>query len=150
MSTTSEVAKYIINFYETKQYCINNLRLQTILYLSWIDYYVRTRRILFEESFIAWKCGAVVEDVYYEYCCYGGNPIICNQEDIILIDIDLAMFNTLLLEYMYIPLVYMTEYVLRMGGAWNHIWNDGIGIKKTIPKYVIKHFERGFALNCKT
>ena len=71
----SDIAKYIISYCSSKNMPISNLKLQKVLYFTWVDYYRETGTALFLDDICAWQLGPVVPDVYYDYCSYGGRPI---------------------------------------------------------------------------
>lgn len=58
---------------------VSNLKLQKLLYFSWLEYYKRTGRPLFDEEFQAWKYGPVVPSVYYEYWCNAANILFSSK-----------------------------------------------------------------------
>ena len=70
-----EIAKYIITYCQERGICISNLKLQKLLYYTWIDYYKSTSQYLFDDEICAWQFGPVVPGVYYEFCSYAGISI---------------------------------------------------------------------------
>lgn len=58
---------------------ITNLKLQKLLYYAQGVYSALTGEFLFEEDFVAWEHGPVIESLYHEYKGYGGNPIPYEQ-----------------------------------------------------------------------
>lgn len=77
----AEIFRYIIYRCYKNGTPTNNMRLQMILYFSWVDYFKKTHKHLFDDDIFAWKFSPIVPDVYYEYCTYGISPIIpiCEQ-----------------------------------------------------------------------
>ena len=73
--TAVDIAKYIVSYCAHRQRPISNLKLQKMLYYTWIDYYKKTNNALFLNDICAWQLGPVVPDVYYEFCSYAGTPI---------------------------------------------------------------------------
>lgn len=70
-----QVARHIIHRFEEQGQKVSNLKLQKLLYFSWIDFYIKNKKYLFEQSFEAWKFGPVNPDTYYNFCDFGGLPI---------------------------------------------------------------------------
>ena len=72
-----DVAKYIINFSNEKDYLIDNLKLQKLLYYCQVhflcDYREHTK--CFTNKILAWDWGPVVPEVYKEYKSNGSNLI---------------------------------------------------------------------------
>lgn len=65
------VANYIIEYSNKKEYPINNLRLQKLLYFIHARSLVETGQSIFDEQMQKWKYGPVVPKVYHEYKQYG-------------------------------------------------------------------------------
>ena len=76
----SEIAKYIISKCYKEQNYINNLKLQKILYIVWLEYYKEKGTAIFDNDICAWKMGPIVPDVYYEYCMYAARPIFMDYK----------------------------------------------------------------------
>lgn len=73
--TAMDIAKYIINKCVADDWAVSNLQLQKILYFSFGEYLTKKNQCLFQEPFLAWKYGPVVENVYNNYRCYGASKI---------------------------------------------------------------------------
>ena len=120
------VAKYVINYSRQHGYKISNMELGHMLYLLWIEYYKITKKYLFHNMFYAWQLGPRVPEVYYQYCCYGANPISEQKGyniDGEVSDILDACIDTLL------PVSSFELYKIttKDGGAWKAVYGDGEG-----------------------
>ena len=49
-----DVAKYIVTYSNRQNKPVSNLKLQKILYFTWIDYFKQTKSHLFEDHICAW------------------------------------------------------------------------------------------------
>lgn len=70
-----DVAKYIIDKCYREGKPVTNLHLQKILYFVQGGYYKHTKKFLIDDSFLAWKLGPVIKDVYEEYSWYYSSRI---------------------------------------------------------------------------
>ncbi len=69
------VANYIIEYSNNKNYEINNLKLQKLLYFVNVRNIVENDVELFSEKMEKWKYGPVVPSVYHEYKRFGAFTI---------------------------------------------------------------------------
>lgn len=69
------IANYIIEYSNSKQYLINNLKLQKILYFINARSLVEKGKPMFNETIQKWKFGPVVPRVYHEYKRNGASQI---------------------------------------------------------------------------
>lgn len=69
------IAKYIINYYNSKHRCITNAGLQKLLYYIQAGFLIIKGTPCFKEEIKAWHTGAVVPDVYRVYKIYGNSHI---------------------------------------------------------------------------
>lgn len=65
--SAKDIGRETVNLSIDSKCWISNLKLQKLLYFSWLEYYRRNGTPLFEEEFEAWKYGPVVPSVYYDY-----------------------------------------------------------------------------------
>ncbi|EHW9790786.1 SocA family protein [Listeria innocua] len=79
------VAGYIIDYCREKEYELNNLKLQKLLYYAQAKFLVSKSRPLFEEAIEKWKLGPVVPEVYHIYKSYGAKNIISPEKRIEII-----------------------------------------------------------------
>lgn len=134
-----QIANYIITYDSLiSQKGVSNLKVQLVLYLSWIDYYKQTGRSLFSEEFCAFKFGPCVPEVYYKYCHYAGMPIFPGMPGPDPLEVaDIAMLNQSLQELMLFPVYSLVDITNKKGGAWDTIFRDGAGVRGVIPAWLI-------------
>ena len=76
MSTATDVARFLVQYYIDIKKSVTNMKLQKLLYYAWIEYYSsHDGRYLFNDEIYAWKLGPVVPDVYREYRIFAAMPI---------------------------------------------------------------------------
>lgn len=92
MQTANKVARYILSYCSKRGSPITNLQLQKILYYVQGKYIFLTGRLLFKDSFFAWRYGPVVPSVYFEYNRYIADPIEIDE------DVDLGLTEDVLIE----------------------------------------------------
>jgi uncharacterized phage-associated protein len=76
-----DIAEYIIRYEDERGHCINNLKLQKVLYFLQAQFIVSYGKSLFDEELIAWDWGPVVESVYNNYKVYAGASIFVNPKN---------------------------------------------------------------------
>ena len=91
-----DIAQYIIQKYNEQNICINNLKLQKILYFIQAEFLVATNQPCFCDEIQAWNFGPVIPTVYREYAAFGSTNIpyfkktdvqyLFHKKDIKLID----------------------------------------------------------------
>ncbi|MCM1167576.1 MAG: DUF4065 domain-containing protein [Lachnospiraceae bacterium] len=145
MMSALELANYIVVKCVADDEPITNLQLQKILY------YIQGRHLsifnvpAFIDEIEAWKFGPVVPKVYYAFCHYGAMPIIRigNNTDFDE-DVDRDLVDRTIEEKRNMdPWDLVTE-THKEGGAWETIFNGGVGYRRYIPKDLIR---RDFADN---
>lgn len=77
MISALDVARYIINYSNEKNYSISNLKLQKLLYFVQAYYlaFTPSHEPCFSEEIEAWDFGPVVPSVYREFKSFGGGDI---------------------------------------------------------------------------
>ncbi|MBQ2699658.1 MAG: DUF4065 domain-containing protein [Clostridia bacterium] len=146
-SDASSVAKYIVSYCIKKNNPITNLKLQKMLYFLWVDYYKQTRKALFTDSFYAWQLGPVVPSVYFEYCSYGGMPIVPLFEKHFpppVLTVELQ--NTLphiMDKYIQLSARALVDKTHAEGTPWSIIFDNGRGNRSEIPFSLIREKEGG-------
>ena len=77
MISALDVARYIINYSNEKDYSISNLKLQKLLYFVQAYYlaFTPSHEPCFREEIEAWDFGPVVPSVYREFKSFGGGDI---------------------------------------------------------------------------
>lgn len=73
----TDIARYIINYSNDKNYGVSNLKLQKLLYFVQAFFLVNNKEHCpcFSNQIEAWDFGPVVPDVYHEYKQYGSTDI---------------------------------------------------------------------------
>ena len=77
MYNVLDIARYVINYSNEKDYGISNLKLQKILYFIQAYFLMvsKDRQPCFKEDIEAWDFGPVVQEVYQEFKQYGSGSI---------------------------------------------------------------------------
>ena len=75
MAKALDVARYIIQYSNDRNYGVSNLRLQKLLYFVQAVSLAYSDQGCFEDEIEAWELGPVVPAVYREYKCYGNGSI---------------------------------------------------------------------------
>ena len=135
-----DIAKYIVSHCSSQDKPVSNLKLQKILYYSWIDYYKRSKDYLFDDTICAWMFGPVIPEVYYEFCVFAGNPI--NRQ--YSIDISKNTQKTLdpiIEKYNRYSVSALVSRSHEKGGAWDRVYSNGIGSRSIIPYPMIVELE---------
>ena len=135
-----DIAKYIVSYCSGKHRPVSNLKLQKMLYYTWIDYYKKTGTALFFNEICAWQLGPVVPDAYYEFCSYAGTPINRTYE-VELSSGDTAIINKITDDYIPIPASTLVNRSHRKGGPWDTVYQDGLGNRGIIPFSLIEDME---------
>lgn len=129
-----KIAKYTVGYCTKINRPISNLQLQKILYFIQGEYYKQKSKFLFEDDFLAWQLGPVVESVYDHYSVYGGSKIYDNES----YDIDedtTSIINKTIQKRCTQSAWELVNEAHRPGGAWSQVCN---GSKNTvIPKNLI-------------
>lgn len=74
--SAKSIASTLVKLSTEHKLWISNLKLQKLLYFSWLEYYRRTNgKHLFDDEIQAWKYGPVVPSVYYDYWCNAANTL---------------------------------------------------------------------------
>lgn len=117
-----DVVRYMISYSFKKGNPINNLQMQRLLYLIWIDYYNYRKEFFFDDEFSAWKFSPVITKIYYEFCSDGGNPITevfaCKLKNN-----DALFVEKFIDEYGKEKVPALTEKVQRRAGVWDKVFN---------------------------
>ena len=90
-----DVSRHVINYSNTQDYGISNLKLQKILYFIQAFFLVSTPEQCFEEKIEAWDFGPVVPEAYREYKQYGSGDI--PSISYIYLNVDYMVFLEVLL-----------------------------------------------------
>ncbi|EMW5684830.1 hypothetical protein CUT02_02840 [Enterococcus faecium] len=86
--TMRDLADHVIAHAQNTEVGITNLQLQKVLYFTFIDG-LRNRRIdaewireQYDQNFLVWRYGPVVEEIYEDYSIYGASKIFEPKEEI--------------------------------------------------------------------
>lgn len=132
MYDAKEIAKFIISECFKRNIMISNLKLQKMLYFLWIEYWKIWKTSLFRAEFYAWQLGPVVPDIYYEYCSYAGRPIV-KYYNTSIAGSDEETLIRIMLDYVYLSASKLVDMTHRKGGAWDVVYQDGVGNRNIIP-----------------
>lgn len=122
------LAKYIINRCVKADEPINNIQLQKILYLIYIEYFNNGHEI-FDNEFEAWQFGPVIPNVYYQYCGFGSLTILMEYPKMegLLFEEDKPIINNIIEKNRKkMPWELMTETQFE-GSPWEITYDDGNG-----------------------
>ena len=131
------ISKHIVTKCINDNFPISNLQLQKILYYIQKDYLVRDS-IAFSDDIEAWQFGPVVPNVYYHFCVFGAMPITNTYESIDIEPEDLQTINRIVEEKRKLDPWDMVEETHKKNGAWDQVYQNGIGNHKVIPHSLIK------------
>ena len=135
-----DISKYIVSYCAKKDKPVSNLKLQKLLYYTWIEYFKKTNTDLFSDRIFAWQLGPVVPKSYYEFCSYAGIPIT-REYEVKIKDFDKTIINPIIDEYSKIPASALVSRSHKKGNPWDLVYRNGIGNRKEIPFTLIKHKE---------
>lgn len=128
--TALRISEYILYRCTQIEKSISNLKLQKILYLLYGEYYKETKQKLFEDSFVAWKLGPVILDVYFFYYDNAAKPIIVDKTDGID-DVNIDFINYTIDKYCLFSTWDLIA--LSQNKAWKKAYKNGEGVNCIIP-----------------
>lgn len=137
------VADFIIDFCSRKKEPVSNLRLQKLLYFTWVRFYEKTNRNLFYDPMYAWQLGPVVPEVYNNFCSYGGRPINQIWDGTEIEQDDAEILGNIIMQYWNVPSSELVERTHKPDTAWYQVYDGGKGNRKVIPFELIKMKEFG-------
>lgn len=73
--TAQDIASYLLDLSKETGEPLTNIKLQKLVYYSYVWFLVRFGGKLFEEPIVAWKYGPVVVSLYKEYSEFGADII---------------------------------------------------------------------------
>lgn len=76
-----DIADYIVKYEDANDHCLNNLKLQKILYFLQAQFVVKFGKSLFDDDLVAWDFGPIVKSVYDNYKVYAGASIFVNPRN---------------------------------------------------------------------
>ncbi|PAF49023.1 hypothetical protein BKH43_07465 [Helicobacter sp. 13S00401-1] len=149
-----DLAKGIINHCLESGYPISNLSLQKILYLSNNFYIINTGNFLIDdENFYAWKFGPVIPSVYKQYAFYAGDKFLIPEDGAINFNDTLEFKDKSDLLERFLGFVRycanqapwdLVKYTHKVGGAWDKVFDKGVGVGRLIPKEYIEQEANSF------
>ena len=130
------LAKYIIDKCAKDEYPISNLQLQKILYQLQKEL-LKKGTVLINDDFQAWAYGPVVPKVYFEFCSYGAKCI--DEKYDVKIEKQIKHVIDPIIEKLRKdePWELVKQTHLK-GGAWDIVYQNGLGNKSIIPLELIK------------
>ena len=136
-----DLAKYMVTYCYKQQKPISNLKLQKMLYFTWIDFYKEKGEAIFLDDVCAWQLGPVVPDVYYNFCAYAGTPIT-KEYSVNLDPSDTPIINKIIDQYLPLSASSLVSKSHVKGGPWDKIYQGGQGNRDVIPfSLMIKDME---------
>lgn len=139
MYNASLIAKYIINYSNSKGKSVSNLRLQKILYFVQAEFLVSKNECCFSDDIYAWDLGPVVPSVYREYKMFGSSSIPSQKiVGIQPLDEDKTIINEMVDECNKIStyeLVQITHNQTPWKKAYEMPYNNGIISPESIKEY---------------
>lgn len=140
MYTAMELAKYIVSKCYYDGCPISNLQLQKILYYIQKEFLKETATPAFRDDIEAWQFGPVVPNVYYHFCGFGAMRIFIAQknEKCPLNYDDVQMINAIIEEKRVLDPWQLVEDTHKSGGAWDKIYQGGLGNHQVIPVELIR------------
>ncbi len=139
MMSALNLANYIVVKCVADGEPITNLQLQKILYYIQGRHLTQFNVPAFADEIEAWKFGPVVPKVYYAFCHYGAMPIIRLGKEVDLDeDIDRDLVDRTIEEKRNVEPWDLVMETHKEGGAWDKIFNKGIGYRRYIPKELIR------------
>lgn len=134
MNTATEMAHYIVDKCTRDGAPVSNLQLQKILYYLQKTF-LKNNDELFEDDFVAWQFGPVVEEVYYEYCSFGSMPI--RRVYLVNINVNPRTINPIIEEKRSLNPWEMVAETHKKNGAWDMTYLGGKGNGQIIAKKLI-------------
>lgn len=131
------ISEYVLMYCTQRGEPINNFKLQEMLYFLWLDYYMKTKKELFCDTFSAWKIGPVVPDIYYEFCQYGALPIFKSSNASIDVP-DSNIINEIIEHYLPKKVHELIAVSCCPKSPWATVYQNGAGFRYPIPASLIK------------
>lgn len=140
MCSAMDLSKYIITKCTREGEPISNLQLQKILYYIQKSF-LENGKLAFEDDIEAWQFGPVVPEVYYHFCGYGAMAIGFEYKDVDMSEFsedDMSTINEIVESKRLLKPWDMVKETHKKDGAWDRIYNDGLGDHKVIPQELIQ------------
>ena len=136
MFSALDISKYVVTKCVNDGHPITNLQLQKILYYIQ-KYYLKQGMTAFDDQFEAWQFGPVIREVYYYFCGNGAMPIISTYDTKIDKD-NKNIINPIVEEKRKLDPWVLVEDTHKHGGAWDTVFNKGLGNKQVISNDLIR------------
>lgn len=124
-------ARQVIKYCHENDHKITNLQLQKILYFLQAQNLKFHNEPLFEDDFVAYEYGAIIYEVYNNYCRYGAYAIADDITDRLELSYKQKSLIENCMNLVPFKLVDMNTLV---GGAWYKTFKNGVGIGEIISK----------------
>lgn len=136
--TALNIAKYMVKKCANDNQPISNLQLQKILFYIQKEY-IMNDSLLFDDLFEAWQFGPVIPRVYYSFCEFGAMPIIPIIPYQFDIDINVrGIIDPIIEGKRELDPWDLVNETHKPGGAWDIIYNGGLGNHNIIPNRLIR------------
>lgn len=132
MFDVMELAHFILRRCTNRGVAISNLHLQKILYFLQKEFLKRTGFPLFSDEIEAWRYGPVVRRVYNFYCIYGADPIFV-YDNATINTLEQSSLNIIDQQSLKNPWQLVNE-THKKNGAWDRVYQGGIGEWQVIPR----------------
>lgn len=132
-----DLSKYIVTKCIVDGCAISNLQLQKILYYVQKDFLKRDC-VAFSDDIEAWQFGPVVPAVYYKFCGFGAMPITSTFEVGEIDSLDLQAIERVVDAKKLLNPWDLVADTHRENGAWDQIYQNGLGNHRVIPLSLIK------------
>lgn len=137
MYTALELSKYVVSKCIDNGSPITNLQLQKILYYIQKNFLSRNT-VAFPDDIEAWQFGPVVPNVYYYFCGYGAMPIFLPVKAGVIDTNDAVYIDRIVESKRVLNPWDLVEETHKPGGAWEQVYNNGVGNHHVIPVALIK------------
>ena len=122
----NDVAYYLVEKFSKEGRPLTNIKLQKVLYFSWIHFYNSCKQPLFRQQFSAWRFGPVIDDVYFRYRVYAAMPIyepLGKQKE--LPAYITKFLDTMFSKYKDTSPSQLVNMAHKEGGAWDKVYREG-------------------------
>ena len=131
--SASELSRYIVDKCIADGNPVTNMQLQKILYYIQKEF-LKNGSQAFPDSIEAWAWGAVIPNVYYDFCGFGSMPISFNYSNVIeLSSDDSKVINKIIEEKRSLNPWDLTD------KCWEKVYNNGKGDHAIIPISLMIH-----------
>lgn len=133
MQSASELSRYIVDKCIADGNPVTNMQLQKILYYIQKEF-IKNGSQAFSDSIEAWVWGAVIPNVYYDFCGFGSMPISFNYSNVIELNTDDSkVINKIIEEKRSLNPWDLTD------KCWEKVYNNGKGDHAIIPISLMMH-----------